>query len=63
MKEHFSSHEYNPFNINVTEDVHRCRVPALFVYCEKDRVIPAENSLKIIKNFNNDTRFEKLIIE
>lgn len=57
LKDHFQSHPFNPFSIDMTKTVKTCKVPALFLYCENDKVIPPENSLRILENFNHKTRF------
>lgn len=33
------------------------------MYSDNDKTIHPENTMKIIKNFNPNTRFEKLLIE
>ena len=38
------------------------KIPALFVYCEEDKVIPSQNSIDIIADFNKKVLYERLLI-
>lgn len=62
LKDQFQSHEFNPFKIDLSKVVSECKVPALFVYCEEDVVIPPENTINIINHFNPNTLFERMLI-
>ena len=63
LKKNLSSHQFNPFDFNLKEKAAFCSVPTIFVYNEKDDVIPCENTEELINEISKRCSYERLIIK
>ena len=57
LKKNLSNHQFNPFDFNLKEKVALCKTPTVFVYNEKDEVIPSENTEELIQEISQRCTF------